>query len=97
MEWSSCMNHPQLDSDNPSHIQQAQGFMLSVWLCRSAADGRLGSNIYEVKPWLWQFGCCKTRLGDLSIEQTTERKDAVSDALHQRAAETEGHRKAAPA
>jgi hypothetical protein len=29
----------------------------------TAADGRRGSNVYEVNPWLWQFGRCKPRLG----------------------------------
>jgi hypothetical protein len=34
----------------------------------AAADGRRGSNVYEVNPWLWQFGCGKPRLGGLSVE-----------------------------
>jgi hypothetical protein len=46
-----------------------------------------------------RLGRSKPRLGGLTIEQTTERKDAASDALHKRAAETvcHGHCKAAPA
>ena len=59
----------------------------------AALDGRRGSNIYEVNPWLWQFGRGKPRLGGLSIEQTVERKDAASDARHKRAAETRRARK----
>ena len=40
----------------------------------SAVDGRRGSNVYEVNPWLWQFGRGKPRLGVLSVEDTAERK-----------------------
>jgi hypothetical protein len=29
----------------------------------AATDGRRGSNVYEVNPWLWQFGRGKLRLG----------------------------------
>ncbi len=47
----------------------------------AAADGRCGSNMYEVNPWLWQFGRGKQRLGGLSVEETADRKDA---ALHER-------------
>jgi hypothetical protein len=54
-------------------------------------------NVYEVKQWLWQFGRGKPRLGGLTIEETTERKDAVSNALHKRAAATVLHRRANPA
>ncbi len=39
----------------------------------------------------------KPRLGGLTIEETSERKDAVSNAQHKRAAETVRHRRAAPA
>ena len=63
----------------------------------AATDGRRGSNVYEVNPWLWQFGRGKPRLGGLTIEETTERKDAVSNARHKRAAATVRHRKANPA
>ena len=61
----------------------------------AALDGRRGSNIYEVNPWLWQFGRGKPRLGGLSIEQTEERKKVASDARHKRAAETKRARKTA--
>ncbi len=40
----------------------------------AAVDGRLGSNVNEVKLWLWQFGRGKQRLGGLSIEKTGTRK-----------------------
>jgi hypothetical protein len=65
----------------------------------AATDGQRGSNVYEVNQWLWQFGLGKTRLGGLTIEETTERtrKDAVSNAWHKRAAATVRHRKANPA
>jgi hypothetical protein len=39
----------------------------------AATDGQRGSNVYEVNPWLWQFGRGKPRLGGLTIEETTER------------------------
>ncbi len=39
----------------------------------AAADGRHGSNVYEVNPWLWQFGRGKPRLGGLSCEATDDR------------------------
>ncbi len=34
------------------------------------ADGRRGSNVYEVDTWLWMFGRGKPRLGGLSVEET---------------------------
>ena len=54
----------------------------------AAVDGRRGSNVYEVNPWLWQFGRGKPRLGDLSVEETAERKQAHRDESHKRAVET---------
>ena len=63
----------------------------------AAVDGRRGSNIYEVNPWLWQFGRGKPCLGGLSIQKTAEKKDAASDALHKRAAESKRVLKTAPA
>jgi hypothetical protein len=45
----------------------------------AAADGRRGSNVYEVNPWLWQFGRGKPRLGGLTVEGTTERKKAARE------------------
>ncbi len=67
--------------------------------CADAAttDGLRGNNVYEVNPWLWQFGFGKPRLGGLAIKETSERKDAVSNAQHKRAAETVRDSKAAPA
>ncbi len=60
-------------------------------------DGQRGSNVHKVNPWLWQSGLGKPRLGGLTIEETTERKDAVSNAWHKRAAATVRHHKANPA
>ena len=51
-------------------------------------DGRLGSNAYEVKQWLWQFGRGKLRLGGLSIEKTGARKKAAQKERLLRGAET---------
>ena len=60
----------------------------------AAVDGRRGSNVYEVNPWLWQFGRGKPRLGGLSVEETQVRKQAVTDESHMRAAEPRRRRKA---
>jgi hypothetical protein len=60
----------------------------------AAVEGRRDSNIYEVNPWLWQFGRGKARLGGLSVEATEERKQAHRDEGHQRAVETRRGRKA---
>jgi hypothetical protein len=46
----------------------------------AAADGRRGSNMYEVNPWLWQFWRGKPRLGGLTVKKTTERKKALCKA-----------------
>jgi hypothetical protein len=40
-----------------------------------AADGWRGSYVYVVNQWLWQIG--KPHLGDLSVEKTDDRKEAV--------------------
>ena len=57
-------------------------------------DGRLGSNVNEVKLWLWQFGRGKQRLGGLSVEETDDRKDAAQKVRIERGAETRRRRKA---
>ncbi len=63
----------------------------------AGVDGRRGSNVYEVNPWLWQFGRGKPRLGGLMVEQTMARKSAVVVQRHKKAAATKQSRKAAPA
>jgi hypothetical protein len=60
----------------------------------AAADGRRGSNVYEVNPWPWQFGRGKPRLGGLSVEETADRKDAALHEQSQGGAETRRRRKA---
>ena len=40
----------------------------------AAANGRWGSHVYEVNPWLLQFGRGKPHLGSLTVKETTERK-----------------------
>ena len=44
-----------------------------------AADalGKKGSNVYEVKQWLWQFRRGKPRLGGLSVAATEEQRIAA--------------------
>ncbi len=57
------------------------------------ADERRGSNVYEVNPWLWQFGRGKPRLGGLTVTETAERKKAAREEKFKRAWETRRHRK----
>ncbi len=55
----------------------------------AAEDGRRGSNVYEVNPWLWQFGRGKPRLGCLTmIEETAKRQVAAHKASDKRGKET---------
>ncbi len=60
----------------------------------AAADGRRGSNVYEVNPWLWQFGRGKPRLGGLSVEDTDDRNETALKERSLRGAETRWRRKA---
>ncbi len=60
----------------------------------AAVDGRRGSNVYEVNPWLWQFGRGKPRLGGLNVEETAERQEAARDERLKRGLETRRQRKA---
>jgi hypothetical protein len=61
----------------------------------AAADGRQGSNVYELNPWLWQFGRGKPRLGGLTVKETqaAERNKAAREEKFKRAWETRRHRK----
>ena len=54
----------------------------------AAADGRLGSNVYEVNMWLWMFGRGKPRLGSLTIEETSDWQDSCRKASDKRWKET---------
>jgi hypothetical protein len=58
------------------------------------ADGRRGSNVYEVNPWLWQFGRGKPHLGGLTVEETALKKAARHKEQVKRAVETHQPRKA---
>ena len=42
------------------------------------ASSKEGSNVYELKQWLWEFGRGKPRLGGLSVTATEERRIAVA-------------------
>ena len=70
------------------------GFPMMGCADAAAVDGRRGSNVYEVNPWLWPFGRGKPRLGGLSVEETQVRKQAARDGQNLRAAETRQRRKA---
>jgi hypothetical protein len=63
------------------------------------ADGRRGSNVYEVNTWLWMFGCGKPQLGHggLSVEETALRKGIARVGQVKRAVETRRCRRAAKA
>ncbi len=60
----------------------------------AAADGRRGSNVYEVNQWLWQFGRGKQRLGGLSVEETDDRKETALKERSLRGVETRRRHKA---
>jgi hypothetical protein len=51
-------------------------------------------NVYEVNPWLWQFGRGKPRLGSLTVEETADRQLAKVVDRKKRAVETRRRRKA---
>ena len=78
--------HDMPDSDYPSHVRQAQGSRLPIWLHRHSCFGWMKGQQYlqsqPVAVAVW------AGLGGLLINQTVKRQDAVSDALHKRAAET---------
>jgi hypothetical protein len=62
------------------------------------ADGRRGSNVYEVNTWLswlWMFGRGKPRLGGLFVEETALRKSVARVEQVKRAVETRRRRRAA--
>ena len=61
----------------------------------AAADGRRGSNVYEVNPWLWQFGRGRPRLGGLTVSETEDRREAVNRSGSKRGRETRLRREAA--
>ena len=63
----------------------------------AAADGRRGSNVYEVNLWLWSFARGKPRLGGLSVEKTFERQVESGEASKERAAENRQRSKAGKA
>jgi hypothetical protein len=67
--------------------------------CANAAakDRQRCSNVYEVDQWLWQFGCCKPRLGGLTVDETEMRKEEATHALRKHAAETRQRHKTAQA
>ena len=67
----------------------------------AAAEGRRGSNVYEVNLWLWQtgrqwqFGCGRPHIGGLSVSETKERRDVGVRAGAKRSHETRCRREAA--
>jgi hypothetical protein len=63
----------------------------------AAADGRRGSNVYEVNTWLWMIGRGKPRQGGLSVEESALKKGAVRVEQAKPSVETRRRRKAARA
>jgi hypothetical protein len=49
--------------------------------------------VYEVNPWLWQFGRGKPRLGGLTVEEAALKKDARREEQAKRSEETRLRRK----
>ncbi len=79
----------------PHKYSQHKRSSFPVGTCdTAAADGRRGSNVYEVNPWLWQFGRGKPRLGGLSVEKTDDKKEAALKEQSLCGAETRRRRKA---
>ena len=60
----------------------------------AAVDGRRG-NVYEVNPWLWQFGRGRPRLGGLSVSETKDKRKAIVWAGATRSQETSRRSEAA--
>ena len=60
----------------------------------AAVEVRSGSNVYEVNPWLQQFGRGKQRLGGLNVEETAQRQEAAQDERLKRGLETRRQQKA---
>ena len=59
----------------------------------AAADGRRGSNVYEINQWLWKFGQGKPRPGGLTVDETAMRKNTVREENAKRSAETRRRRR----
>ena len=51
--------------------------------------------MYEVNPWLWQFGRGRPRLGGLSVTETEERRVLIARKGAVKSHETRRRRKAA--
>ncbi len=60
----------------------------------AAVDGRRGSNVHEVHPWLWQFGHGKPPVGGITVVDTADRVVVKDDTTKQSAAETRQRRRA---
>ncbi len=62
----------------PHQYSQHKRSGFPVGSCDTAeADGRCGSNVYEVNLWLWQFRRGMPHLGGLSFEKTGAKKEAA--------------------
>ena len=80
---------------NPHSFSKFKGSGFLVGCADSgAADGRRGSNVYEINQWLWKFGWGKPRLGCLTVDETAMRKKTVREENAKRSAETSRRRRA---
>ncbi len=77
-----------------AHNMFLHGIYMVYTMFMYVCTGLHGSNVYEVNPWLWQFGRGKPRLGGLSVEKTGDRKEAAQKEQLLRGAETRRRRKA---
>ena len=61
----------------------------------AAANGHMGSNVYEVNQWLWQLGRRRPSIWGRSVSEKAERRDLVVRAGAKRSHKTSPCRKAA--
>ncbi len=68
------------------HIKHRDSGFPMVCADQAAVDGGRDSNVYEIIPWLWQFGRGKPHLGGLTVENTAERKTTARNEWGKRGA-----------
>ncbi len=101
LQLTMCSKSPTLflagnSTPTPPHsFSRFKGSSLPVGCADSAAaDGRRGSNVYEVNHWLWKFGHGKPRLGGLTVDETAMRKNTVREENSKQVVETRRRRRA---
>jgi hypothetical protein len=64
------------------------GFPMCALMQQRRMAGAAALDVYEVNPWLWQFGRGKPRLGGLTVAETAERQISKAVDRKKRAVET---------